>query len=155
MLSKDLDLFHPVTKHFSTLPANIYDLYETYRVLDHLLYIYTQHTRLIFLMQVPFVTALLVVLPDKSFITRKMLLIRTVAMDIPTDFRYSDHNKDFKRNQRNVSAKPQPKQHEFWTGRKFSNKCSSLMLLMIQILTAARKTCLQCVDSSQNRNSLT
>lgn len=52
-------------------------------------------------MQVPFVTALLVVLPDKSFITRKMLLIRPVAMDIPTDFRYSDHNKDFKRNQRN------------------------------------------------------
>lgn len=29
MLSKDLDLFHPVTKHFSTLPANIYALYET------------------------------------------------------------------------------------------------------------------------------
>lgn len=64
-------------------------------------------------MQVPFVTALLVVLPDKSFITRKMLLIRTVAMDIPMDYRYSDHNKDFKRNQCDVSAKPQPKQQKF------------------------------------------
>lgn len=41
MLSKDLDLFHPVTKHFSTLPANIYDLYETIIEFWITYYIYT------------------------------------------------------------------------------------------------------------------
>lgn len=114
MLSKDLDLFHPVTKHFSTLSANIYDLYET--ILDFWITyrIYTTHkTYFLDAIKVHFVTALLVVLPDKNIITRKMLLIRTVVMDIPKDFRYSDHNKDFKRNQGNVSAKPQPKQQKF------------------------------------------